>query len=336
MTDHSERTGETDRARSAQMAARAMTAVRGGLAVAASVWLVGTLALVALGGSSAAVGVFDEAAGPDQPLAFDDTEQQVNIEDPSERVSAFIAAQNQSIRGVVREQSLRSQLEAAGSPSERAAVLDQQLDELETRTARLERTIETSSESVTARAGVAVESRSLADLLEEIHRAAASLSAEDREQLEASQIETLRGRVATLRQQTAAAADAIEGENVDTAVDPLSFADLRAAAPEQLDVAERLDRIVGSQQIELRVRRANGSVLRAGVVTDGRTVVSIERGPVDNPDVRMYTDYRVVRDMQRSEDPFAAFREGVRDGQVIYDGTGLVDSVRYGIVSFFN
>lgn len=336
MTDDSERAEETDRAGSAQTTARAMTAVRGGLAIAASVWLVGMLALVALGGSSAAVGVFDEAAGPEQPPAFDDAEQQVNIEEPSERVAAFITAQNQSIRGVVQEQSFRSQLETAGSPTERAAVLDRQLDELETRTARLERTIKASGESVTARAGVAVESRSLADLLEEIDRAAASLPAEDREQLDASRIETLRDRVATLRQQTTAAADAIEGENVDTAVDPLSFADLRAAVPEQLDVAERLDRIVGSQRIELRVRRANGSVLRAGVVTDGRTVASIERGPIDDPDVWVYTDYRVLRAMQRSEDPFAAFREGVRDGRVIYDGTGWVDSVRYGIVSFFD
>lgn len=334
MSDDAEPTGESEHAGAAQTTGRAMAVVRGGLAIAAGVWLVGMLAL-ALGGGSAAAGVFDESAGQ-RPPTFDDAAPQVSIEEPSERVAAFIAAQNQSIRGVVREQSLRSQLEAAGSPTERAAVLDQQLDELESRTARLEQTLETAGESVTARAELAVESRSLAELLEEIDRAAVSLPAEDRERLDASRIETLRDRVATLRQQTTAAADAIEGADIDAAVDPLSFADLRAAVPEQLEVAERLDRIVGSQRIELRVRRANGSVLRAGVVANGRTITSIERGPVDDPDVRVYTDYRVIRAMQRSEDPFAAFREGVRDGRVIYDGTGWIDSVRYGIVSFFD
>mgnify|MGYP006926881994 CR=1 FL=1 len=95
------------------------------------------------------------------------------------------------------------------------------------------------------------------------------------------------------------------------------------------------ERFFGSEQVDLHVRRANGSRLRLAIDTGGGEVTSIERGPHDNPTVRVYTDYGVIRTLQRTDDPGGALSNAVDNNRVVYDGAGLLQSIRYGGVSVF-
>ena len=63
---------------------------------------------------------------------------------------------------------------------------------------------------------------------------------------------------------------------------------------------------------------------------------SVEPGGSDSADVRVYTDYEVVRRIERSDEPFSVIQDAADNGRIIYDGVGILNSLRYGIISFFD
>lgn len=312
--------------------------------ILAGLWLLLALYVVATGG----VVIADSANGnitqsTDTVVQTGDTGGQATVVGAGEQLSGLIAVQNASIRGIVQEGSLQAALDAADSPGERADVVDRRLTSIDQQVTDLEQrlsTLESGSDQqvVTARrAEIGANAQALEQLLAEIDGAVASLPADVRDERNlATRIDTLGNRVETLRQQTRDATRTISGVDQTTRVDPVSPSDVEAALNNAVETDGLPGPISGSEELDIRIRTANGSTLRVGVVLDGGSVESVEPGGSDSADVRVYTDYEVVRRIQRSDEPFSEIGDAVDNGRIIYDGVGILNSLRYGVLSFFD
>ena len=312
------------------------------LAVVAGLWL-----LVALSALATSAGVATEQ----QPVVFEtatqvnDTDEQVQRGGADVRLAGLIAVQNESIRGTVRRGSLQAQLDAADSPAERAAVLDRRLGSIDRRVTALEQRLSTQSDSRNRAAGTArraeigATAQALAQLLSESDRAVSELPRDVRSERNLpARIDTLTSRVETLGRQTRNATRTVTGVGQPTRVDPITAADVGAAVNNLSSAVEdstRFNPVGGSRVLDIRVRTANGSTLRVGVTVEGESVERIESNEPNDADVRVYTDYETIRTLQRSSDPIAVVQSAADDDRLIYDGVGLVNSLRYGGIAFF-
>lgn len=312
--------------------------------VALAVAVVTGLALAVTG----AVGQFVATGDGPTTLANADnhSEQPVGVPDggvrAGEQLAGLVATTDQTVRGSVDRGAFQAELEAAGSPAQRAMVVDsrlstvdEQLTELETTVAEL--AVSEPASGTTARAAsVGVEAGALAGLLGDIETAVLDLPATQREQRNlTARVEEHQQRAETIRERTRESRELINGANTETWADPVTVADVEEAADRSMASVSGAERFFGSERVDLHVRRANGSTLRLAIDTGGGEVTSIERGPHDDPTVRVYTDYGVIRTLQRTDDPGGALSDAVDDDRVVYDGAGLFQSIRYGGVAVF-
>lgn len=311
--------------------------------VLAGLWILLALYVVATGGVVIADGADGNVTqSTDAVVQTGDADTQATVEGAGEQLSGLIAVQNESIRGIVQEGSLQAQLDAADSPSERAAVVDRRLTGIDRQVGELEQRLSTlangsdQSAETARRAEIGANARALGQLLDEIDRVVASLPADVRDERNlATRIDSLGDRVETLRQRTRDSTRTVTGVDQPTRVDPLSPSDVEAALNNAVDTDGLPGPISGSEELDIRIRTANGSTLRVGVVLDGGSVESVEPGGSDSADVRVYTDYEVVRRIERSDEPFSEIQDAADNGRIIYDGVGILNSLRYGIISFF-
>lgn len=259
------------------------------------------------------------------------------------QLSGVVAVQDETVRGEVERESRRVALESTESPEARATLLDQRLADTENRVTTLERRADAveqdrengrTNEYTAQAAEIGQAARSLEQLLDQTATAIEELPADVREQRElTAQLESLQGRLATVQNQTSDATRTIEGADTEIRASPLTFADLEEAMTETAQAGSGADRLFSSERIDLHVRTANGTTLRAGVRTKGGEVVSVQQGSIDDPTVRVYTNYQVARDLQRSDDAASVIRDAIENDRIIVDGVGLGNSVRYGVAS---
>jgi hypothetical protein len=188
------------------------------------------------------------------------------------------------------------------------------------------------SAGATARAvAVGAEADALGRLLEDIEAVTGELPATERDQRNlTARLRAHEERAARLRERTREAQDAVDGAGTETWAEPVSPVDVEAAANRGLDAVSQAERLFGSERLDLHVRRANGSTLRLAVDTSGGEVTGIEPGPHDDPTVRVYTDYGVVRTLQQTDDPGNVLQEALDEDRIVYDGVGVFQSLRYG------
>jgi hypothetical protein len=313
-----------------------------GLALAVAVVAGFTLAVAGAGAQFLAPG-----DGPTTPANTDNhSEQPVGVPDggvgAGEQLAGLVATADQTVRGSVDRGAFQAALEAAGSPAQRAEVVDSRLSTTDERLTELERTVTELAASrpasgKTARAvSAGAEAEALARLLGDIETAVPDLPATQREQRNlTARLEEHQQRAEAIRERTRQPRELINGANTETWADPVTIADVEEAADRSMASVSGAERFFGSEQVDLHVRRANGSRLRLAIDTGGGEVTSIERGPHDNPTVRVYTDYGVIRTLQRTDDPGGALSNAVDNNRVVYDGAGLLQSIRYGGVSVF-
>lgn len=263
---------------------------------------------------------------------------------PGAHLTGIVAVQNSTVGATVAEETFQARLANATSDDERAALVDRRLEAIERRLAaarerseELARASEQGSvtdEASTARAaGLAETAARLAAAANATERAAATLPADRRSALRvAERAAAIRADARRLRERTSGAADAIDGVGEQSQVRPISrdaVADLveRVGAPEI-----SLPGVAASERVNLHVRRANGTTPVFGVhIEDGR-VTAVEDQPFENPTLSVYTDYRVVDRVRRADDPAAALRTAIQTDGVRYDGRGIGNSLKYGLV----
>lgn len=252
-----------------------------------------------------------------------------------QQLAGLVATEDRTVRGSVDRGAFQTRLDAAGSTAERAQLIDSRLSAVDQQLADLEATVDDldgDADGATARAvAVGAEAAALDGLLADIEAAMLELPPEERTQHNLTARLTAHDeRVATLRERTREARTLVDGTETETWASPVSAADVEEAVDRATSAASEADRLFGSERIDLHVRRANGSTLRLAVDTDGGAVTDIERGPHDNPTVRVYTDYGVVRRLQRADDPGEVLQDALDENRIRYDGVGLFQSLRYG------
>jgi hypothetical protein len=260
---------------------------------------------------------------------------------PGAHLAGVVAVQDTEVRNTVASETFRARLANASSDGERAALVAQRLDATERRLAALEARLETlertrasmHADRYTARvAAVASNASDLVAVATETAQAAERLPAEDRSTLAVSErVERIRTRAGTLRDQTSGATDAIEGAGEPTRARPFSLADIEDFAG-RVGTPSTFQGISGSERINAHVRRANGSTAAFAVrIEDGR-VTTVDDEAFDDPTLAVYTDYRVVRQVQRAEDPVEAVRTALEADRIRYDGRGIGNSLKYGAI----
>lgn len=261
---------------------------------------------------------------------------------PGAHLSGLIAVQNESVNGLVALESFRSNLETADGEAAEAGIIDSQLSTLDRRLDRLEASDALTAPTAAGHAGQAthrsVESeaslRTIDQLLSEAEAAIEDLPPALRAERELSaRLATLEQRVATLRDESPGTLATIDGQGIDRRTDPLTLVDIDRALSRGLSLDSRAERLFGSETIDLRVRRANGSILRATITTEDGEVTDLRRGPADDPSVHVYTDYQLVHDLRTAADPAAEIRAAMDEDRFVYDGVGIGNSVRYGIAT---
>ncbi|MFC3960089.1 DUF7096 domain-containing protein [Halovivax cerinus] len=277
-----------------------------------------------------------QPSGADAPV--DDLE-------PGAQLAANTAGQAASIRGHVDRADFAVRLDESTSTAERGVIVDGEVDAVERRVTALERRYRSRDASgpngrvgtgtVTARkAAVGFEADAVDAHLTAVDAAAAGLPGDVRAGYRLDErIEALSGRLDSLRSRTADAVETVEGAGRPIRTAPVSTSNV-AAAMSQLGVTERwYVAELRSERIELHVRAANGTTVRFGVDRAGSDAQRIEGGAMDDPTVRVHTDYRVVRALERGEDPDRVLREGLDADRIAIDGVGLRSSVKYSVVS---
>lgn len=259
-------------------------------------------------------------------------------------LSGLVDTQGQALRGTVGREAFRARLAGSESTEARADLADEWLRAVDGRLAELEAELAPLDlgsgpgedvDTTTGRAaGVGAGARELDALLDELRAVIVDLAVgtELRQNL-TGRLDSHDDRVSALREETDAAAELVAGVGQPNWAAPVTVADVEEAVQRSVDDDSRAWRLFDSERIDARVRAANGSTLRVGIETEGRQVEAVRPGPLDSPTVDVYTDYRVVKRLQRTDDPSGVLADALGDDRIVYDGVGLYDSFRYGAVS---
>jgi len=264
--------------------------------------------------------------------------------DPGAHLSGVVGVRDGLVRGTLAAETFGARLETAVSPGERARLVDQRLNETErrldaarTRVDKLDAAREGGSldgDTYTARlAAVGERVRGLQAVTDATASAGGDLPAEQQAALNLeARLERIRTRAASLRERTERASAAVDGAGEEIRARPLSTDRIEAVMSELTGASASFRDVLGSTRINVHVQRANGDVIVVGVRTAEGQVADVSVEPFDNPGVAVYTDYRVVGQIQRADDSAAELEAAFRDGRIRYDGQGVSNSLKYGLV----
>lgn len=263
-----------------------------------------------------------------------------------EQLVGVVATEDRTVRGRVDRNTFREQLDAAESPQARGALVDRRLSVVGDRLAELEQALDElraadgsgPTDGTTARAAeVGAAAGAAGELLADLETVTGRLPAAEREQRGlGEQLANLTARAAAVRERTREARRLVGGADSETRAAPIRLAGIEESIGNAVDNADAASGLFGSESIDLRIKRANGSTLRLAVETDSATVTDVRRGSHDDPTVQVYTDYGVVRTLQRTDDVRGAIQDAIAEDRIVYDGAGLYNSVRYGTVDIID
>jgi len=263
---------------------------------------------------------------------------------PGARFAGVVGTQDAEVRGTLAADRFEARLANANSDRERVAVIDdrltvaeQRVDRLETRLRALDRARENGSidgDAYLARiAALGATADQTIEAARASERVAADLPAERRASLNASErVADIETRADAIRERTSEASAAIDGTDEEIRAQPISLADVRLVAEQTIRVPDSLRGVAGSERVNLHVRRADGSTAVFGVAVEDGRVTSVTGEAFENPTLAVYTDYRVIGDVRRADDSAAVVESAVANDRVRYDGQGLGNSLKYGLV----
>jgi hypothetical protein len=91
--------------------------------------------------------------------------------------------------------------------------------------------------------------------------------------------------------------------------------------------------LVGEERIHAEVAMNDGSVLTVGITTDkDAKVTSFEKGGISDPTIKAYTDENTVLSILSAGDPIAAFQDALNSGAIRFEGVGMGDKIKVGLM----
>ena len=114
--------------------------------------------------------------------------------------------------------------------------------------------------------------------------------------------------------------------------DTISFLNEELQGQELPEFAQGL---FGDEKIVLHIGMETSVDVEIGIITSDGKFEGIGEGLVESPTLRVYTTEVVLRDILESSDPFSAFQTALDTEDITYEAVGLVNSIKFGIISFF-
>lgn len=92
--------------------------------------------------------------------------------------------------------------------------------------------------------------------------------------------------------------------------------------------------LFGNERIIGTVYLSSGDALIVGAVTQDGKVAQFQRGEIDNPTLKVYTDESVIRKIMSSQDPAMATKSALDNREIRYEAVTFGGEVKYGTTSF--
>ncbi|MGB7532519.1 MAG: hypothetical protein WA977_06020 [Halobacteriota archaeon] len=91
---------------------------------------------------------------------------------------------------------------------------------------------------------------------------------------------------------------------------------------------------IGEERIRCEISLNNGTEeLIIGITTDeDAKITSFEKGEITDPTINASTNENTVRTIMNSDDPVSAFQDALDSGAIIFEGVGLGDKIKVGVM----
>lgn len=90
---------------------------------------------------------------------------------------------------------------------------------------------------------------------------------------------------------------------------------------------------IGEERIRCEISLNNGTELIIGITTDeDAKITSFEKGEISDPTINASTNENTVRTIMNSDDPVSAFQDALDSGAITFEGVGLGDKIKVGVM----
>ncbi|MBN1455854.1 MAG: hypothetical protein JW945_06365 [Methanomicrobia archaeon] len=118
------------------------------------------------------------------------------------------------------------------------------------------------------------------------------------------------------------------GDTLFTAIEPMV-----AVYNANVDKIPFIKTVASNARINAEITLNDGSVLILGIVTDSDAkVVSFVKGEIADPTIRAYSTEATVDAILSASNPIAAFQDALESGAIRYEGVGLGNSLKVGVM----
>ena len=90
---------------------------------------------------------------------------------------------------------------------------------------------------------------------------------------------------------------------------------------------------IGEERVHAEISLNDGTVLTIGITTDkDAKVIGFEKGEISDPTIKANTTENTVRTIMNSGDPVSAFQDALNSGTITYEGVGLGNKIKVGVM----
>ena len=90
---------------------------------------------------------------------------------------------------------------------------------------------------------------------------------------------------------------------------------------------------IGEERIRCEISLNDGTELIIGITTDeDAKITSFEKGEISDPTINASTNENTVRTIMNSDDPVSAFQDALDSGAITFEGVGLGDKIKVGVM----
>jgi len=90
---------------------------------------------------------------------------------------------------------------------------------------------------------------------------------------------------------------------------------------------------IGEERIRCEISLNDGTELIIGITTnEDAKITSFEKGEISDPTINASTNENTVRTIMNSDDPVSAFQDALDSGAITFEGAGLGDKIKVGVM----
>ena len=91
-------------------------------------------------------------------------------------------------------------------------------------------------------------------------------------------------------------------------------------------------RAFGNERMNIYITREDGSMLNFSINITNAGIAEFKKGEIENPTIKVHTTEQALRSIIDSPDSRGALLEALRDGEIKYEGVGIVNRGRFFVI----